>query len=173
MMTKSTINIRSARPEDASVIAEAQREIAKKPGQLASRPEEIKDESIKAKITELSSSDRGLFVVMEEDHSIIGHAILDPLKLAVTSHVVVLTIVINEGFQGKGLGRQLMNYVIDWAKKNNEVEKFELHVRSGNTRAIELYKSLGFVEEGRKSRQIKISPGNYLDNVYMALWVGN
>lgn len=170
-MTNNSILIRKATPNDANSIAEAQRQIAKIPGQLASRPEEIKDENIKAKITEMSQSDRGLFVVMEVDEQIVGHALLEPHKLAVTSHVVVLTLVINEGFQGNGFGRRMMNYLVDWAKQNKNVEKFELHVRSANTRAIELYKSLGFVEEGRKTKQIKIGPGNYMDNIYMALWV--
>lgn len=165
--------IRDAKPEDASVIAEAQREVAKTPGQLASRPEEIKDETIKAKIIELSNSDRGCCKVLVSNAQIIGHALLDPLKLTVTSHVVVLTIVIHEEHQGKGLGQTLMNHLIDWARTNPHVEKFELHVRSSNLRAIKLYEKLGFKEEGRKTKQIKIGPGYYLDNVYMALWVGN
>ncbi|MFY0534332.1 GNAT family N-acetyltransferase [Nannocystis pusilla] len=52
------------------------------------------------------------------------------------------------------------------------MEKVELHVRSVNARAIELYRSLGFVEEGRKTRRLKIGPNAYFDDIYMALWVG-
>ena len=101
-----------------------------------------------------------------------GHAILEPHKLASTSHVVALTIVIHEGYQGNGIGRTLMRYLIDWAKANPKIEKIELHVRSSNVRAIHLYTSLGFIEEGRKTRQIKYGANDYQDNVYMALWVG-
>ncbi len=50
--------------------------------------------------------------------------------------------------------------------------KVELQVRSSNERAIALYRSLGFVEEGRKTRRLKIGPNKYLDDLYMALWVG-
>jgi hypothetical protein len=39
-------------------------------------------------------------------------------------------------------------------------------------RAIALYRSFGFIEEGRKTRRLKIGPNEYLDDVYMALWVG-
>jgi RimJ/RimL family protein N-acetyltransferase len=65
-----------------------------------------------------------------------------------------------------------MEYLIEWTKKHPKIEKFELQVRSSNTRAINLYESLGFVEEGRKTKRLKYGPNEYLDDVYMALWVG-
>lgn len=172
-MNNKNFIIRKAKPEDCSVIAEAQREIAKTPGLLASRPEELKDETIKSKIIELSNSARGYSVVLESHDKIIGHAFLEPHKLEVTSHVVFLTIAIHEGHQGQGWGKILMNHLIEWAKANPLIEKFELQVRSSNLRAIKLYEQLGFQQEGRKTKQIKIAPGQYLDNVYMAFWVGN
>jgi ribosomal protein S18 acetylase RimI-like enzyme len=52
------------------------------------------------------------------------------------------------------------------------VERIELRVRSSNTAAIELYRKLGFAEEGRFIRRLKIGPGTYLDDIAMALWVG-
>ena len=101
----------------------------------------------------------------------IAHAFIEPLKLKSTSHVVDLTIAVHEGHQDMGVGKKLMNYLIDWAQKNKRIEKIELHVRSSNLRAIHLYKSMGFTEEGRKTKRLKIEPGKYLDDIYMALWV--
>lgn len=166
------MNIRNALPEDASILAAAEREIARTPGRLASAPHELNDETFRDKIIALTEMDNAQYVVMEVQGQIVGHAIVEPHKLQSTSHVVNLTIAIHEGHQGKGYGKTMMNYLIDWAKKNPKIEKFELHVRSSNTRAIKLYESLGFVEEGRKTKQIKYSPDNYQDNVYMAMWVG-
>lgn len=154
------------------MLAAAERVIARTPGLLASRPEELKDEDFKQKILLLSQSETGLFVVAEQDGTLVGHAILDPLKLAVTAHVVVLTIAVHAGYQGRGVGRKLMEHLISWARANPKVDKFELQVRSSNERAIALYKSLGFKEEGRKTRRLKYGPGSYLDDIYMALWVG-
>lgn len=154
------------------MLAAAERAIARTPGLLASRPEELKDEDFKQKILLLSQSETGLFVVAEQDGTLVGHAILDPLKLAVTAHVVVLTIAVHAGYQGRGVGRKLMEHLISWARANPKVDKFELQVRSSNERAIALYKSLGFKEEGRKTRRLKYGPGSYLDDIYMALWVG-
>ena len=164
--------IRKARPDEAPALAEAERVIARTPGQLASRPEELRDEDFKQKIVALSQSETGLYVVAEQDGTLVGHAILDPLKLAVTAHVVVLTIAIHEGYQGRGFGRKLMAHLISWARANPKIEKFELQVRSSNERAVSLYKSLGFIEEGRKTRRLKYGPGSYMDDIYMALWVG-
>lgn len=169
---KSSSIIRKAKPEDAPILAKAEREIAKTPGRLASHPNELKDENFKEKIVALSNIDTGLYVVLEENGVIVGHALLDPHKLASTSHVVSLTIAIHEGHQGKGLGKTLMQYLIEWTKNHSKIEKFELQVRSSNTRAINLYKSLGFFEEGRKTKRLKYGPNEYLDDVYMALWVG-
>jgi ribosomal protein S18 acetylase RimI-like enzyme len=171
-MEKQNFIIREARPEDAGILAATQREIAKTPGLLASRPEELKDDVFREKIVYLSKHDSGLCAVIEAYEKIVGHAFLEPHKLAVTSHVVFLTIVINEEYQGHGLGKMLMNYLIDRAKANPCIEKFELQVRSSNDRAIKLYHSLGFIEEGRKTKRLKFGPGHYQDDVYMALWVG-
>lgn len=168
----NTISIRNATPEDASILAAAEREIARTPGRLASAPHELNDENFRDRIIALTKMDNAKYVVVEDQNGIVGHAIVEPHKLESTSHVVNLTIAIHEGHQGKGHGKKLMNYLIDWAKQNPKIEKFELHVRSSNTRAIQLYESLGFVEEGRKTKQIKYSPTNYQDNIYMAMWVG-
>jgi putative acetyltransferase len=81
-------------------------------------------------------------------------------------------IAVHEGHQRQGVGRALMNSLLRWARSNPRVEKVELQVRSSNEPAIALYRSLGFVEEGRKTRRLKIGPNEYLDDVYMALWVG-
>lgn len=171
-MAPDAPSIRKARPEDASVLAAAERAIASIPGMLASRPEEIDDDAVREMILALNDRGRGHYLVAEHAGTVIGHAFLESLSLAATSHVVRLTIAVHEGHQGRGVGRALMNELLRWARANPHVEKVELQVRSSNERAIALYRSLGFVEEGRKTKRLKIGPNEYLDDVYMALWVG-
>lgn len=164
--------LRPARPTDAPVIGESLRAIARVPGRLASRPEEIDDARIERTVRALDTSDRGRFVVAESEGAIVGHAFLEPLDIASTSHVVQLTIAVHEAFQRRGVGRALMRDLLDWAKAHAKIEKVELHVRSGNAPAIALYESLGFQVEGRLSRRVKLAEGDYLDDIFMALWVG-
>ena len=165
-------SIRNARDEDAPILAAAEREIARIPGRLASRPDELGDEVFREKILKLSTGERGVYLVAEDGGRIVGHAFVERHSLAVTSHVVALTVAVHEGSQGRGFGRRLLNELIRWSTSNPNVEKIELHVRSSNHRAIALYESLGFVEEGRKTKRLKLGPDDYLDDVYMALWVG-
>src|SRR5579872_4226425 len=165
-------SIREARREDASLLAAAERAIVGVPGKLASTPDEIDDDAVRKKILDLEDRSRGIYLVAERAGTVVGHALLEPLSLAATSHVVRLTIAVHEGHQRQGVGRVLMNELLRWARSNPRVEKIELQVRSSNERAMALYQSLGFVEEGRKTRRLKIAPNQYLDDVYMALWVG-
>ena len=165
-------SIREARREDAPLLAAAERAIASVRGKLASTPDEIDDDAVRRKILDLEDRSRGIYLVAEHVGAVVGHALLEPLSLAATSHVVRLTIAVHEGHQGQGVGRALMNELLRWARSNPRVEKVELQVRSSNERAIALYRSLGFVEEGRKTRRLKIGRNEYLDDVYMALWVG-
>ena len=86
-------------------------------------------------------------------------------------HVVHLTLVTHPGFQGKGVGKALLHELITWARKEHSVEKIELHVRSGNLVAQNLYLQMGFTEEGRWKNRVRIREGNYVDDVLMGLWV--
>jgi putative acetyltransferase len=165
-------SIRGARRDDAPLLAAAERALASVPGELASRPDEIDDDAVRKKILDLEDRSRGIYLVAEHEDMMAGHAFLEPLSLAATSHVVRLTIAVHEGHQRQGVGRALMNELLLWARSNPRVEKVELQVRSSNERAIALYRSLGFVEEGRKTRRLKFGPNEYLDDIYMALWVG-
>lgn len=164
------ISIRIAETSDAPAICDAEKYWAAKPGYLVSRPYELKIETFARRIQELSQDPRGLYLVATNDkNEIIGHALLDPMGLSALSHIVRLTIVIHPGFEGKGVGVVLMDRLVQWSKETEGVEKIELLVRSSNARAISLYKKFGFKEEGRLVNRIKISDGNYLDDVSMGL----
>ena len=82
------------------------------------------------------------------------------------SHVVWFDINLLKDFQGDGLGSLMMSTFLDWAKNNGQIEKIGLVAHSTNKRAITMYKKLGFVEEGRRVKDIKY-PEYYADSVIM------
>ncbi len=170
------LQIRNARLADAEILAAAQRAIARTPGRLASTPDEIHEASFRERIARLAGGDRGAFVVATcgapREETLVGHAILDPLKLAVTAHVVDLTLAVHEGYQRRGIGRFLLSHLIAWAESSPHVYRVELRVRSVNYPAVELYKKMGFVLEGRMINRIQLSPNQYCDDLVMGLWVG-
>ncbi|MFI5288177.1 MAG: GNAT family N-acetyltransferase [Polyangia bacterium] len=164
--------VRPARPSDAALLARAERAIAGRPGFLISQPHELVEERFAEKIAALSRADNGCYLVAEADGAPIGHALLDPLPLAAVRHVTQLTVVAHPGWQGRGVGTALLAALIAWARQAPPVEKIELQVRATNTVAQALYRKLGFVDEGRRARRLKLGDGDYLDDLSMGLWVG-
>lgn len=83
------------------------------------------------------------------------------------AHVRMLGIGIAAGWQGKGVGRLLITRLLDWADQWAGVLRIELTVHQDNERAISLYASMGFVEEGRH-RAYALKDGRYVDALCMA-----
>ncbi len=159
------MNIRLAQTSDATILCQAEQAIAARPGHLVSLPTELKVENFVAMIEKPTTR----YMVVEKDGKLIGHAFLEQMGLQAVAHIMRLTIAVHEGHQGQGVGQLLLQNLIDWAKSTSHVEKIELHVRASNTAAIALYKKMGFVEEGRLKRRIKISETEYLDDLTMGL----
>lgn len=58
-------------------------------------------------------------------------------------------------FSGKGVGRKLMNLVIEKAFENDEIELITLGVVNINEHAIKMYRQAGFVEYGKMENYFK------------------
>jgi putative acetyltransferase len=82
-------------------------------------------------------------------------------------HVRGLGIGIHPEWQGQGIGRRLMVRLIDWADNWAGVLRIELHVHADNDRAMALYKSMGFVQEG-VHKAFSLKGGRYVDSYSMA-----
>ena len=171
MIKNMSYTIRDARVEDAPILVKAEKEIAKIPGFLISRPAELIQELFEATIIECNEDHLGKYLVAEKDDKVIAHGFLAPMELKAVSHVASLTIVVHEGFQTQGVGRGIVEDLIVWAKKSSKIEKIQANVRDSNEKAIALYKKLGFKEEGRLLQQVKISDDYYLNEIIMGLWV--
>ncbi|MEI8329762.1 MAG: GNAT family N-acetyltransferase [Chlamydiia bacterium] len=161
-----TITIRQAKIEDATCIVLAEQEIAQEPGYFCSQPSELSEENVRQTI----ESSHGIYFVAEKEGSLVGHAFLEILNLQSLRHVAQLNIVVHKGYQEKGIGTQLMERIIEWAKQSGTVEKIELNVRASNVRAIALYKKMGFFEEGCLKRRVKAGD-RYIDDLVMALHI--
>jgi RimJ/RimL family protein N-acetyltransferase len=59
----------------------------------------------------------------------------------------------DEADSGHGYGRRILTQVCDYLRDSVGLRKVSLEVLATNTRAIDLYRSLGFVEEGRLKSQ--------------------
>lgn len=79
----------------------------------------------------------------------IAHHVADELTL--------MNIAVHCGYQGRGIGRQLMQHLIALARQQNAT--IWLEVRVSNAVAQALYLSLGFTEVGRRPNYYPLGDG--------------
>ena len=72
---------------------------------------------------------------------------------------------IHEDFQSRGLGKQLMNYVIDFLKKSRYTE-FTIGVEDDNDTAKYIYQSFGFTELLARKKE-EYQGDSYEYNLYL------
>ncbi|HVX04916.1 MAG TPA: GNAT family N-acetyltransferase [Rhodanobacteraceae bacterium] len=160
------MQIRTARPDDAEAIAATEAATQRTPGLLVAHPGEIPVDAYRAKIGKLTTD--GRYIVAEENGEPVGHAFLDPMPMRANAHVFTLTIVVHPGQVERGVGRAMLEHLLDWARRDKRVGKIELNVRAGNLRAQRLYHRCGFVEEARFRRRVRRTDGVYEDDIGMA-----
>lgn len=84
-------------------------------------------------------------------------------------HITRITSVyVNKNYRGKGIGRLLLDKVLEEIKKNLEVKKIKIEVSESQVAAYQLYKKLGFREIGRTQKEI-IVDGKYYDEILMEM----
>ncbi|MEN9736726.1 MAG: hypothetical protein RL129_1437, partial [Actinomycetota bacterium] len=86
------------------------------------------------------------YIVAEFEGRVIGYAGI--VKRGESGDV--LTISVAKAHRRKGIGRELLRRLIDWAR-TNKCEAMMLEVRVGNEEATPLYTSFGFMEISRRT----------------------
>ena len=102
------------------------------------------------KIEEDIKNDYVHIYVYDEDNNVLGFIHIEN-HFEITD---VINIAVDKNYQGKGIGKKLLQYVID----NTEAEKIMLEVKENNIAAIKLYESMGF-------KQIHVRPNYYEGNI--------
>lgn len=87
-----------------------------------------------------------------------------------TKHTGEFGVSVAKKYWGLGIGKELITYLIDWAKEGHIVKKINLRVREDNELALGLYTKLGFKKEGVISRDFYID-GKYYSSIFMGLEV--
>lgn len=105
--------------------------------------------------------------VAEVDSKVVGMAGLEVHQSPRKSHVGRVGIMVARESQGIGIGRRLMEEVLDLADNWLLLVRVELDVFASNGGAIRLYESLGFVKEGVR-RFGAARCGHYEDEWIMA-----
>ncbi|WP_417069727.1 GNAT family N-acetyltransferase [Niveibacterium terrae] len=117
------------------------------------------------RISGMSPQDHML--VAEVDGVVVGSAGLHGNANPRRAHAAGLGISITDAWQGHGIGRKLLTALLDLADNWLGLLRLELSVFADNEKALALYRSVGFVEEGRL-RGFALRAGRYVDVITMA-----
>lgn len=83
-------------------------------------------------------------------------------------HQAELGLVLLEEFWRRGIGRRMMDLMIEWGRRTG-LHKMYLRVYDYNERAMRMYEALGFVEEARLREDIRRADGSFGGTVFMSL----
>jgi len=171
MLTKQDCKamIRTARIEDAKALLDIQREVINEKDYFIAVPEEfIKTvEEHQEWIKKITEHERETMFVAEMNGKVVGWIVFKSQERKRMHHTGSIAIMLQKDYRNKGIGKLLIKEILSWASQHPVIEKVSLGTFSTNSRAIELYNKLGFVEEGRKVKEFKFSDDEYVDDVLM------
>ena len=106
------------------------------------------------------------WVCVNDADQVVGYAIIS----AIVGEAHIMNISVSPSLQGRGIGRKLLNHLIDYARPR--AEKVFLEVRPSNPGAIHLYRSCGFKDIGIRKGYYPAQNGRE-DAIMLALdfWV--
>lgn len=109
----------------------------------------------------LEDKKNSLFIVAVKDEQVIANGSLMAGTRPRTKHSTTLGISVIKDYWHQGIGSEIMDYLITWAKSNETTRKINLQVKTDNINAIKLYHKYGFVREGRIDRFFLINDRFY------------
>ena len=150
------IRIEKAAPTDAAMLLEYLRQVGGEMDNLTFGSEGMPF-SVEAEAEFISSVENSIDNIMllaKSDEKIVGCASLSRLPRRMR-HRGDFAISVAKEYWNKGIGSQLLNNIIAFAKENN-FDSIDLQVRSDNKSAIHLYEKYGFKKIGRHPAFFKI-----------------
>lgn len=155
--------LKNPRIRDAERLIQYMKDTAKESQFLLRYPEEVtmtvEDEAYFIK--GMNESQDAFMMLAEVDGRLAGNCSLSALgnKLRM-KHRCNIAIALYEEFCGQGIGKVMMEYLLEQAK-NMGFEQAELEVVARNERAIALYEKLGFERVGTIPYAMKHKNGSY------------
>jgi RimJ/RimL family protein N-acetyltransferase len=151
--------IRGARPDDAPAMARLFAAVAEERDGIATEPPvDIEERTAQEALSAASS------MVAEAGGRIVGTINVDVGRFGAGD----LGMLVDAAWRGRGVGSALVAAAIAWAREQG-LHKLCLEVFPTNAAAIALYRKYGFVEEGRRTKQIRRANGELWDAIVMGL----
>ena len=168
----SELIIREARKEDAAALISYVNTVAGESDNLTFGVGEFNKTvgQEEAYIESLAGNPSATMLVGTVDDRIICCGNIFTPHRARFAHNCEIAMSVLKEFWGLGAGTHLIEALIAFAKSTGTIEIIHLRVRSGNARAIALYKKMGFQQIGLYPKDAKIN-GKYHDTILMNLYL--
>jgi RimJ/RimL family protein N-acetyltransferase len=166
------VTIRKAEISDAAALIEYLNIIGGESDFLTFGPGEF-GRSVEAEaqfIANALKKKNALFIVAVTNGKVIGNLNFSGGPRERTAHTGEFGVSVLKDYWGKGIGEELIRYLISWSRSSGVIRKINLRVRTDNLKAIRLYKKFGFSEEGTLRRDFYIN-GEFRDSLLMGLLI--
>jgi RimJ/RimL family protein N-acetyltransferase len=173
LKTGETLTIRCAGPDDAFAVLAHSRGVIGEGEFGVTCPDEfnVTEAQERDQICRYAEEAGNVFLVAQAQGQIIGVLAVESAQRRRLAHCATFYMTVETAWRSRGVGTALLQSAIDWANLHPTIEKLCLAVFATNDRAIGLYRKMGFVEEGRRIREIKIDSEQYIDDVLMYRFV--
>ncbi|UII56412.1 GNAT family N-acetyltransferase [Cytobacillus spongiae] len=173
MENGESLIVRTALPEDADQVLLFTQTIMNEAPYLVTASHELKISSEQQLhfLKQLYEHNGKIALLAEYENEMIGFLDFHNGNRERIQHQGSFGMSVKKEFRHQGVGKALLNTLLEWADNNPLIEKLCLEVFDTNVAAIALYRNLGFTEEGVKKRAIKTSNGSYHDLILMALFL--
>ncbi len=161
---------RPAEPDDAVQVLAYTEQVASESENLAFGPGElgISLEQERVFLQQIAEAPASLYLHAEIEGEIVGTLTFSAEKRPRVQHGGEFGMSVLQKYQNLGIGSQMLASLITWAKQTHIIRKINLRVRVDNLSAIHLYKKYGFVQEGRRTRELYLH-GQFIDVFLMGL----
>lgn len=110
---------------------------------------------------------RSVLLLADVPESVVGCAQFSPHGHPQQSHWGHLAVSVLAPWRRRGVGRALLEALLEWAKGVDGLRRLSLEVFATNAPALRLYESLGFAVDGRKREGVRVD-GAYVDLLLMS-----
>ena len=173
-MTESAVEIRALAAADLAAYKSLRDEM------LVAHPEAFTSDAAEEVVKEptdylqrlgLDRRERGHFVLGAwRGERLVGALGLERDRRRKGRHIGhVVGMMVRAEARGQGLGRHLLDALVDEARRTEGMEMLTLTVTDGNTAAVGLYETSGFARYGLLMRAIRLANGHYHDKLHMVL----
>jgi RimJ/RimL family protein N-acetyltransferase len=167
-LTGDQVVVRRAREADAAAMADYMAALTAERLQTITPREPPSVEDERDWVLQAAFAERGMILLAEVGDEVIGLLDFWGGERPDNRHAGSFGMSVAKAWRGRGVGRRMLQHVIEEARGWPGFCRIELECVAWNTNAIGLYESLGFVVEGRMVKAINLR-GKPEDMLVMAL----